>query len=224
MIAVSPLASRVLALAAAALVVPLVAACSPPEEETAPPTGCAALVREASLTVEPDDQVDALDTALIACASYSSFGTEVSRYPGIIGYDLDTYLRLRCERTDDDRLRSTPACDSLVGPATTPPPITAPELVFVGETLDGRTIEIRPSNLIEFDGDVPAVVQQTVDIAVESGCEGVLAQRDLWAGRIDDPVIGDEASVFAQHAQNVAIYIQCEVTPIGGAPATTAAV
>ena len=202
---------RTLALGAAALSAALLTACTPPsDEEVAPPTGCAALTREASLEVEPDTQVEALDTALIACATYTAFGTEINRYPGIIGYDLDTYLLLRCERSDDDRVRATPACDGLVGPATTPPPVTAPELVFVGDTLDGRRVEIRPSNLIEFDGDVPAVVQQTVDIAVESGCPGVIAQFDLWAGRTDDPLIGDEASVFAQHALNVAAYIQCE--------------
>jgi hypothetical protein len=46
----------------------------------------------------------------------------------------------------------------------------------------------------------------------------VLAQRDLWAQRVDDALIGDEASVFAQHAQNVAAYIQCDP---GAAVATT---
>ena len=91
-------------------------------------------------------------------------------------------------------------------------PTTAPvELVFVGETLDGRRIEIRPDADTVFVGDVPQVVQQTVDIAVEAGCDGVIAQRDLWASRVNDPVIGDEASVYAHHAQNVANYIGCDV-------------
>ena len=211
---------RTLALSAAAIALSLLAGCTRPGEEAAPPTGCAALVREASLTVEPDDQVDALDTALIACATYPAFSLEVNRYPGIIGYDVDTYLSLRCQRADDERVRSTPACGGIIGPATTPPPVTAPELVFVGLTLDGRQVEIRPSNLIEFEGDVPAVVQQTVDIAVESGCPGVLAQFDLWVARVDDPVTGDEASVFAQHALNVAAYIQCEL-PTPDATGTT---
>jgi len=211
---VSRLAPLPLALAAATFALIGIAACTPPEEEAAPPTGCAALVREASQAVEPDDQVEMLDTALVACASYTTFANQVQRYPGIIGYDLDTYLLLRCQNADDERVRRSAACGGLVGPETTPPPVTAPELVFVGETLDGRTVEIRPSNVVEFAGDIPAVVQQTVDIAVESGCSGVLEQRDLWASRIDDPLIGDEASVFAQHAQNVAIYIQCDPAPV----------
>ena len=86
--------------------------------------------------------------------------------------------------------------------------------MFVGDTLDGRQVEIRPSATIQFVGEVPAVVQQTVDIALESGCEGVIEQRDLWVSRVGDPLFGDEASVYAQHAQNVALYIQCEVPPI----------
>ena len=63
-------------------------------------------------------------------------------------------------------------------------------------------------------GEVPAVIQQTVDIAFESGCEGVIAQRDLWAARIDDSPAGDIASVYAQHAQNVANFIQCDTEPL----------
>jgi tagatose-1,6-bisphosphate aldolase len=65
-----------------------------------------------------------------------------------------------------------------------------------------------------FVGDVPQVVQQTVDIAIEAGCEGVIAQRDLWAARAIDPAMGDEASVYAHHAQNVANYIGCVSPPL----------
>lgn len=196
--------------------VPLVVACTPDDEVAERPAGCSASVEAAAAATEPDQQVTMLDAALVTCASYATFRSEIGEYPGIIGYDFDTYLRLRCERSDDARLRNTPACDVVIAPPTTPPVVTVPDLVFVGETLDGRQVEITPSNLVEFDGDVPAVVQQTVDIAVESGCEGVIEQRDLWASRADDPTIGDFASVYAQHAQNVAIYIQCETPPIPG--------
>jgi len=188
-------------------------ACTPDEEADAP-TGCAARVRAAALATEPDRQVAMLDDALLACSSYDTFRTEIGRYPGVIGYDLDTFLELRCVRADDDRIRTTAACRAVVTAPTTPPPETVAELVFVGDTVDGRRIEIRPSGDIEFEGDIPAVVQQTVDIAVESGCPGVLQQRDLWLTRIGDPTIGDAASVFAQHAQNVAVYIRCDPDPI----------
>jgi len=184
------------------------------DDEQAAPTGCSASVAEASQAVEVDQQIDLLDDALIACRSYQSFTNELARYPGIIGYDVATFVSLRCERVTDPLIRTSPTCATVIAPPTTPPPTTLPDLVFVGDTLDGRTVEIRPGATIQFDGDVPAVVQQTVDIALESGCEGVIEQRDLWASRIDDSQFGDEASVYAQHAQNVALYIQCDPPPI----------
>lgn len=192
-----------------------VTACDPPGDDADDaPTGCADTVREASFAAEVDEQVRLLDTALLTCRSYDALAAQLARYPGIIGYDTGTFVSLRCERTDDETIRAAPTCSSVITPTTTTPPTTLPDLVFVGDTLDGRQVEIRPSATTEFEGEVPAVVQQTVDIAIESGCEGVIEQRDLWASRVDDPVIGDEASVYAQHAQNVADYIQCDVAPL----------
>lgn len=188
-----------------------VSGCSPKDATTE--SGCASTVHDASIAVEVPDQVRLLDMAMVRCRSIQELTGEMGKYPGIVGYDLNTFVQLRCSRVTDESVRSSPACLSFT--ATTPPPSTVPtELVFVGETLDGRRIEIRPDADTVFVGDVPQVVQQTVDIAVESGCEGVIAQRDLWASRITDPVIGDEASVYAHHAQNVADYIGCESPPI----------
>ena len=198
-------------LVAAASATLALGACTPPGDDTvAPQTGCAASVDAAAVEAEPDRQVALLDNALVACATASAFTAQLAAHPGIIGFRADVYLEGRCTRSADERVRRTPACSSIVGPDTTPPPTAVEEQLFVGETLDGRTIEIRPSSRIPFEGEVPAVVQQTVDIAVESGCDGVIAQRDKWAAQVDDPFIGDEASVFAQHAQNVAEYIGCE--------------
>jgi hypothetical protein len=211
---VTPPLLRFRVVLAAAVVLPLAVACTPGDEGADVPTGCASTVRAASRAAEPDEQVDLLDTALLACSSYDTFREQVDRYPGIIGYDVDTFLELRCVRADDDRIRTTAACSAVVAPPTTPPPATVAELVFVGDTVDGRRVEIRPTAEIRFDGDVPAAVQQTVDIAVEDGCLGVLEQRNRWLDQIDDPTIGDAASVFAQHAQNVAAYIRCDPPPI----------
>ena len=182
--------------------------------DDAAPTGCATSMAAASRAVEVDEQVKLLDTALVTCRSYQSFSDEMALYPGIIGYDVATFVTLRCTRVTDELVRDSPTCAAVIAPVTTPPPVTVAELVFVGDTLDGRRIEIRPSADTPFVGDVPAVVQQTVDIAIESGCEGVIAQRDLWAARANDPQYGDEASVYAQHAQNVADYIKCDSSPI----------
>jgi hypothetical protein len=209
----------VIRLAAAALgVLPLllVVACDPPgQDEDVATTGCAATVGRASRAVEVAEQVQLLDEALLACRSYSALTSELDRYPGIIGYDAATFVSLRCGRVDDQAIRASPACAVVIAPTSTLPPTTTPDVVFVGDTLDGRQVEIRPSGTTPFVGDVPAVVQQTVDIAFESGCEGVIAQRDRWAALSDDPATGDEASVYAQHAQNVADYLRCDSEPLG---------
>lgn len=166
------------------------------------------------MAVEVDEQVALLDTALVTCRSYRSFTNELARHPGIIGYDTATFVSLRCARVDDELIRTSPTCATVIAPVTAPPRTTLPELIFVGDTLDGRQVELRPSATIRFVGEVPEVVQQTVDIALESGCDGVIVQRDLWASRVGDPLFGDEASVYAQHAQNVAAYIQCDSPPL----------
>ena len=218
----APLFSRsALAVVIATVVLMLATTGCKPNDETTQ-SGCASTVQDASLAVEVADQVRMLDMALVRCRSLQELTSEMGKYPGIVGYELNTFVQLRCSKVSDESVRSSPACLSFT--ATTPPPTTAPtELVFVGETLDGRRIEIRPDADTVFVGETPQVVQQTVDIAVESGCEGVIAQRDLWASRIDDPVTGDEASVYAHHAQNVANYIGCETPPIPTLPAAPTA-
>lgn len=179
------------------------------EGEDTSPTGCAVTVEQASMAVEPAEQVRLLDQALIRCRSYEALTTEMARYPGITGYDLATFVTLRCNRVDDEAILSSPACTAVVETTTTPPPTTIAQLVYVGETLDGRIVELRPSSSIPFEGDRPIAIQQTVDIAVESGCDGVFAQRDMWAAQVDDPAIGTAASVYAKHAENVAAFIGC---------------
>lgn len=198
----SPIVAAALPLALLALV-----ACDPAPEDAA--TGCAALVTEASGASEPEAQVRLLDQAMVVCGSYEAFTSNLQRHAGSIGFDPITYTERRCERVDDEAVRGGATCAAVIAPPTTPPPTTVVALVFVGNTVDGRPIELRPSAEIPFVGEVPAVIQQTVDIALESGCEGVIAQRDLWTSRIDDSPQGDVASVYAQHAQNVADFIGC---------------
>jgi hypothetical protein len=132
----------------------------------------------------------------------------------MLGYDTATFVERRCDNVEDEEIRTGPACSNIIIEVTAAPQTSVVELVFVGDTLDGRKVEIRPGPRIEFDGDVPAIIQQTVDIALESGCDGVIAQRDLWASRVDDTPTGDIASVYAQHAQNVANYIQCDTPDV----------
>ena len=206
----SPIATTAL------LIVLLMAAvaCDPTSDDRVA-TGCSTMVETASRESEPSDQVRMLDQAMIVCGSYEAFTSELQRYAGSIGYDPVTYVERRCERVDDELVRQAPTCAAVIAPTTTLPPTTIVELLFVGDTVDGRPIEIRPAPGIEFVGEVPAVIQQTVDIAFESGCDGVIAQRDLWAEQITDSAEGDIASVYAQHAQNVANFIGCDTEQLG---------
>lgn len=205
--------SLIVSTALTALVVVVLAACDAPGDGDAS-TGCASTVKDASAESEPSAQVRLLDQALVVCGSYDAFTTELGRYPASIGYAPATYVELRCVNVDDEAVRGGPTCAAVIVPEVTAPPTTVFELVFVGDTVDGRPIEIRPGPGVEFVGDVPAVIQQTVDIALESGCDGVVVQRDLWVAQIDDSPEGDVASVYAQHAQNVANFIGCDTEPI----------
>ncbi len=188
------------------------------DDEPVADTGCAATVREASFATEVEQQIALLDAALVRCRSYETLVDEMREYPGIVGYELATFVELRCGAVDDDAIRSAPACAGFATSNTTVVTLPADQ-VFVGETLDGRPVELRPDADTVFVGEYPEVVQRTVDIANEAGCDAVLEQRDLWAARISEPGFGDEASVYANHAQNVAVFIGCEFEALGGPPA-----
>jgi hypothetical protein len=195
------------------VMVALAAACSPASPETAT-TGCATAVADAARSIDIDDQKRFLDEALLQCRSVADLANELNRHPGLLGFSATEFVTARCARIDDPATLRAPTCAAVAAPATTAPPTTVVDVVFVGDTLDDRRIEIRPGATTRFVGEVPEVVQQTVDIAFESGCDGLIAQRDLWFGRTGDPVTGDEASVYARHAQNVAEYIGCEIPPL----------
>lgn len=186
------------------------------EEAEEPRSGCAGLVADAVAAVETEDQVRLLDAALTVCPSYDGFAAQLIAAPGLIGFDTRTFVTMRCNvRTPVERAR-TAACDMIPAPSTTMQVrTTEPELVFVGVTLDGRRIEIRPSDDIDFVGERPSAVKLNADIAVEAGCEGVLEQRSVWTIQASDQTLSDEerdiASAFARHAWVVAAFTGCEV-------------
>ncbi len=82
-------------------------ACSPEDETTE--SGCASTVHDASLAVEVSDQVRMLDLAMVRCRSFDELNTEMARYPGITGYDIRTFVELRCGHVTDESVRSSPA-------------------------------------------------------------------------------------------------------------------
>jgi hypothetical protein len=204
---------------AALLLAAVAGACSQSQEPEAA-TGCAATVREASLAAEVDEQIVLLDLALARCISVGALVGEMARYPGIVGYSPATFVELRCGTATEETVRTSAVCTSYAAPATTVLPVS-PDVVYVAETLDGRRIEIVPDADTPFVDGRPEPMQRTVDIAVESGCQGVIAERDRWVGLIGDPALGDEASAYARHAENVASYIRCVFEPLSASPPVT---
>ena len=154
-------------------VVASAAACSRDDEPEAA-TGCASTVREASLAVEVDEQIALLDVALSQCISAGALIGEMSRDPGIVGYSPATYVELRCSNASDDVVLTSAVCTTYRAPSTTVP-VVAPSADYVALTLDGRSIVIVPDVDAPFVGAVPEPMQRNVDIAVEQGCIGVIA-------------------------------------------------
>lgn len=179
-------------------------------------TACAEAVDLAAAEIDLDAQKERLDVALLQCRSTIDLGNEIARHPGVLGHGVERFVEVRCGRIDDEAILAGPICAGSRTTLPPPPPAATEGPVFVGDTLDGRPIEIRPGPGTVFVGDVPQVVQQTVDIAAEAGCPGVLEQRSRWFELVDDPVIGDEASVYTRHADNVAAYLGCASPPATG--------
>lgn len=211
------------ALSCLVLVAALASACADDDEAQAAPT-CAEAMQAADQAIEVDEQIRLLDAALLACGSHAAYVAELAQHPGLVGYSPERFVEVRCRTVTDPQLRRAPACRT-ANPPTTPPVTTAPDIVYAAATLDGRVIELRPSAAVPFTGDVPSVVQETVDIAVDQNCPGVLAQRDRWARRAAEQAGtdgGDIASAYAQHAIFVARWIGCEDADLpGDAPGTT---
>ena len=186
-------------------------ACAPTDESAE--ASCAELVGRAAQAIEPADELRFLDDGLMTCESYEVFANELDQYPGALGYSVEAFIERRCTMTTDAVLRRSPSCLT-ANPPTTPPSTTVVELVFVGTTVDGRLVEMRPTPEMPFIDDVPAEIQRTVDIALADGCDGLRAQRDRWIAEVDGSADSDAASVFAQHAQNVATFTGCDIGTI----------
>lgn len=201
--------TRALTLVATVVAATSLAGCTLDESEAAPADPCTAAMEAAADATEIDETISLLDKALVVCRSVEAFDVQVSRYPNMLGFDTVTFLENRCTTADDEAIERSTICASVVTTTTSTLP-EQPDLVYVGTTLDGRQIEIRPSEQDPFAEGLPAAIVQIVDVSVEDGCEGVERQFERWRQLVFDPEIGDEASVYAQHALNVSAFIGCD--------------
>jgi hypothetical protein len=186
-------------------------ACDADAEQQSGGDPCVRSIERASRAAEISDQIEFLDSALLSCRSFTAYDAQLGRYPGIIGYDGLTYVSTRCAALADDELVSESAvCTDIALPTSTSLG-GAPALEYVGQTLDGREVTIGPDDTEFVDGK-PVAIVAIVDIAAEDGCVGVEAERVRWTAEANDPISGDEASIYAQHAENVLAFIGCEVS------------
>ena len=185
------------------------AACGSDAEQQSGANTCVGTMERASRAAEISDQIALLDSALLSCRSFTAYEAQLDRYPGIVGYDALTYVTTRCAALATDEVVSASSVCADVASPTSTTIAGAPEVEYVGQTLDGREVTIDPGDTEFVDGK-PAAIVEIVDIAAEDGCEGVEHERDRWLANSTDPLVGDEASVYAQHAENVLAFMGCE--------------
>lgn len=189
-------------------------ACTPADEPVvAPADPCRATIDEAAAEAEIRRQVELLDRALVICSGPDVFAANVGRHPTLLGWDVETYLGNRCATAESPSVRGSRICrsDGIVT-TTSMPTADAPTIVYVGTTLDGREVTIRPTPSRPFtDEGIPLIIDEMARIAAREGCAGVEAEHLRWLAQIDDPTGGDEASVYARHALDVARFVQCEL-------------
>jgi hypothetical protein len=86
----------------------------------------------------------------------------------------------------------------------------ADALSFIGRNLNGDEVTIVPDADTPFIDGRPEAIVVMVDTAFADGCSGLADEVGYWSALIDDPGIGPEASVYAQHALDLSNFIGCD--------------
>lgn len=203
------------------IAVGLLTGCAADSAEPVTADPCVRRISEAAEAIDIDDQVRVLDEAMYVCRTLDEFAAGVAEHPGIMAVEPVVFLARRCVRSEIAAVRESPICDTeavnaLIAPDTagttgTATADVAAEPVYLGETLDGRTVEIVPDADTPFVDGRPQVIVRMVDLAFSDGCDGLLDEREYWTGRAADPDVGDEASVYARHAISLMEFIDCDM-------------
>ena len=190
--------------------------CSAPAAEPVDTDPCARRVTLAASAIDIDDQVAALDEALTVCRDLDAFRIEVDQHPGTLGVEPAVFAARRCSRSELPGIATAPICDDpAVGLLTGATTATAVEesteaLSFVGRNLNGDDVTIVADADTPFVDGRPEAIVMMVDTAFTDGCTGLDDEIDYWSALIDDPGIGPEASVYAQHALDLRNFIGCD--------------
>ena len=195
-----------------------VAGCSAPTAEPVDADPCARRVAVAAAAIDIDDQVDALDDALTVCRDLDAFSTEVNDHPGTLGVEPAVFAARRCSRSQLAGIATAPICDDPAVALLTGEHAGAPvedgggadTASFIGRDLNGDEVTIVADADTPFIDGRPEAIVMMVDTAFTDGCTGLDDEFDYWSARIDDPGIGPEASVYAQHALDLRNFIGCD--------------
>lgn len=196
------LVSQVIAIAA------LLSGCAQEQQAVMRADPCRDALDRAAVAREIPQQIALLDSALVICRDVDAFSEGLRLHPGAIAVAPATFIQRRCEDPPDATVARSLICQSVVPPVDTAPGDNAVK-VYVGRTLDGRSVELR-SDQVRFTDGRPAGIVEVVNVSTRQGCEGLAALYAQWIPMVGLEDRGDELSVYAQHTVNLMQSLGCD--------------
>ncbi len=196
-----------------------IVSCSAPVAEPTETDPCSRRVGIAAAAIDIDDQVGLLDEAISICSDLESFALALDSHPGTIGVEPVVFAARRCSRSNLTSIRAAPICQDpavalLIGGGSSDSESTlnpaGEGLAYTGTNLADAQVTILPDADTPFEGERPVAIVRMVDLAFSDGCAGLEAEFDYWSTLVDDPGIGEEASVYARHALDLQAFIGCQ--------------
>jgi hypothetical protein len=169
---------------------------------------CRDVLDRAAVAREIPQQIALLDSALVICRDVNAFSEGLRLHPGAIAVAPATFIQRRCEDPPDVTVARSLICQSVVPPVDTAPGDNGVQ-VYVGRTLDGRSVELR-SDQVRFTDGRPAGIVEVVNVSTRQGCEGLAALYAQWIPMVGLEDRGDELSVYAQHTVNLMQSLGCD--------------
>jgi hypothetical protein len=187
----------------------LFTACTAAPTATVRPDPCRDAVDRAALAREVSQQISLLDAALVICRDVDAFTDGLRLHPGVIAVAPATFIQRRCEDPPDQRVQRSSICQTVAPPSSDVPGQDAAK-VYIGRTLDGRSVELR-SDQVRFTDGRPSGIIEVVEVSTTQGCSGLSALYSQWIPLVKLEDRGDELSVYAQHTLNVMRSLGCEI-------------
>jgi hypothetical protein len=179
---------------------------------------CRDALDRAAIAREVSQQISLLDAALVICRDVEAFTDGLRLHPGVIAVAPATFIQRRCEDPPDQRVGRSSICQAVVPPTSDTPNDNAAQ-VYIGRTLDGRSVELR-SDQVRFTEGRPSGIIEVVDVSTQEGCRGLARLYAQWIPLVTLEDRGDELSVYAQHTVNVMRSLGCDLPDLPGQPAS----